>query len=128
MAHELGLSETDDPVDLSVDNKSAIEVAYNPEHHGRMKHVERRHFFVRECVENHQVRVPFVSTVDTLADFFTKPLPARVFFPMRDTIMNVPPPLRGAPTRGTGGRCESVAPCGESGGYTPAACPVSLRS
>ena len=110
LAHELGLSETDDPVDLSVDNKSAIEVAYNPEHHGRMKHVERRHFFVRECVENHQVRVPFVSTVDNLADFFTKPLPARVFFPMRDTIMNVPPPLRGAPTRGTGGRCESVVP------------------
>ena len=55
-----------------------------------MKHVERRHFFVRECVEKHLIRVPFVSTVDNLADFFTKPLPARVFFPMRDVIMNVP--------------------------------------
>ena len=103
LARELGLDDSKGPMDLSVDNKSAIEVAYNPEHHGRMKHVERRHFFVRECVENHLVRVPFVSTVDNLADFFTKPLPARVFFPMRDTIMNVPPPLRGAPIGARGG-------------------------
>ena len=39
------------PIDLFVDNKSAIDVAYNPEHHTRMKHVERRHFFIRELVE-----------------------------------------------------------------------------
>ena len=31
-----------------------------------------------------------VATVDNLADFFTKPLRASVFFPMRDRIMNVP--------------------------------------
>ena len=39
-------------------------------------------------VENMQV--PYVNTVDNLADFFTKPLPARVFVPMRDAIMNSP--------------------------------------
>ena len=27
---------------LYVDNKSAIDVAYNPQHHGRMKHDDRR--------------------------------------------------------------------------------------
>ena len=29
-------SKDDEPIDLFVDNKSAIDVAYNPEHHTRM--------------------------------------------------------------------------------------------
>ena len=73
-----------------MDNQSAIAISYNPELHSRTKHVDRRHFFIRECVENHLIRVPFVKTVDNLADFFTKPLPSKVFFAMRDQIMNVP--------------------------------------
>ena len=77
-----------------MDNKSGIDVAYNPEHHTRMKHVARRHFYVRELVEDHVLRCTFVSTVENLADFFTKPLKSSIFFPMRDTIMNIPPEER----------------------------------
>ena len=84
---ELG-DEHKGPTHLSVDNQSAIAVAYNPEHHGRMKHVERRHLFIRECVENGHLVVPFVRTHENLADFFTKALPPKVFFDMRNTIMN----------------------------------------
>jgi hypothetical protein len=69
-----------EPIDLFVDNKSAIDVAYNPEHHTRMKHVERRHFFIRELVENNLIRVPFVSTHENQADFFTKVLETPTFF------------------------------------------------
>ena len=89
LSSELGMGASD-PVNLHMDNQSAIAVAYNPEHHTTLKHVDRRHFYVRELVENHTIRCPFVSTVDNLADFFTKPLRASVFFPMRDRIMNVP--------------------------------------
>jgi hypothetical protein len=96
LSHELGLG-SDSPPDLFIDNKSAIDVAYNPQHQGKVKHVERRHFFIRELVEDHKIRCPFVSTVDNLADFFTKPLRASVFFPMRDQIMNVE---RGSRPRG----------------------------
>ena len=66
---ELGLasSTSTTPTELFVDNKSAIDVAYNPEHHGRMKHVERKHFYVRELVEQHKLRVTFVSTDDNLS-------------------------------------------------------------
>ena len=39
--------------------------------HQSTKHIERRHFFVREAVEDEKIRVPFVKTVDNLADFFT---------------------------------------------------------
>eukprot|EP00965_Chrysotila_dentata_P207979 6184440-Pleurochrysis_carterae.AAC.5 len=72
-----------------MDNKSAIVLAYNPEHHQRSKHIDRRHFFVRERVKSFDITVPFVRSADNLADFFTKPLPPRLlFFPMRDHIMN----------------------------------------
>lgn len=84
---ELGI-DCDAPTHLSVDNQSAIAVAYNPAHHGRVKHVERRHLHIRECVEKMQIVVPFVHTHDNLADFFTKPLPPKQFFALRDRIMN----------------------------------------
>eukprot|EP00965_Chrysotila_dentata_P022159 733722-Pleurochrysis_carterae.AAC.1 len=71
-----------------MDNKSAIDLAYNPEHHQRSKHIDRRHCFIREKVETFDITVPFVRGADNLADFFTKPLPPRLFFPMLDLIMN----------------------------------------
>ena len=35
------------------------------------------------------LRVPYVNTVDNEADLFTKVLSPRVFYPLRDAIMNV---------------------------------------
>jgi hypothetical protein len=71
-----------------VDNQAARDLAYNPEHHKRTKHIDRRHFFVRELVEEGILRVPFVSTKDNWADFFTKPLDANRFIELRSHIMN----------------------------------------
>ena len=80
---------TPSALSLSVDNKAAIDLAYNPEHHQKTKHIERRHFFVREAVESGRLVVPFVASADNLADFFTKALDGPQFFAMRDRIMNV---------------------------------------
>eukprot|EP00965_Chrysotila_dentata_P079422 2618698-Pleurochrysis_carterae.AAC.1 len=55
---DLGLPATK-PTAISMDNKSAIDLAYNPEHHQRSKHIDRRHFFVRERVETHDITIPF---------------------------------------------------------------------
>ena len=87
---ELGVA-TNAPVDLATDNTAARDLSYNPEHHQRVKHIERRHFFVRECVENMQLNVPFVRTAENWADMFTKALNVRIFIPLRDAIMNVSP-------------------------------------
>ena len=87
---ELGLA-ADAPLQLSVDNRSAIDLSYNPEHHQRTKHIHRRHFFVREMVENGVLHVRYVPSEENLADFFTKPLDSTSFFKLRDRIMNVPP-------------------------------------
>ena len=59
-----------------------------------MKHVDRRHFYVRELVEQHRLCVPFVSTAHNIADIFTKHLLSPTFFRLRDKIMNVPDRLR----------------------------------
>ena len=85
------LSPEPDATPLSTDSKSARDVAYNPQHHDKMKHVLRRHFFVRDMVEEFEIVVPYVPTDDNLADFFTKPFKsAPKFFDMRAHIMNEP--------------------------------------
>ena len=84
---ELGF-DMSEPPPLKMDNKSAIDLANNPEHHARTKHIDRRHYFIRECVENGRLRVPFVATADNIADFFTKPLMGKDFFRLRDKVMN----------------------------------------
>ena len=55
-----------------MDNQAGVAIAYNPELHTKTKHIARRHFFIRERVEEQRITVPFVKTVDNWADFFTK--------------------------------------------------------
>ena len=88
---ELGLSSPDAIASMAVDNTAAIDLAYNPQHHKRVKHIERRHFFVRECVEDMKITVPYVRSSENLADMFTKPLAKAQFFAMRDLVMNLVP-------------------------------------
>ena len=74
---------------LSTDNKAARDLSYNPEHHNRSKHIERRHFYIRDMVEAQEIIVPLVNTQDNDADFFTKPLPPKRFKYLRRRIMNL---------------------------------------
>ena len=81
------------PTTLCTDSKAAQDISYNPEQHDRMKHVQRRHFYVRDMVETFELEVPHVSTVDNIADFFTKPMHnSKQFFNFRRIIMNEPDP------------------------------------
>ena len=47
---------------LFVDNMSAISVANNPEHHGRMKHLDLRFYWLRDMVEAGQIQVKHLRT------------------------------------------------------------------
>ena len=54
-----------------------------------MKHVQRRHFFVRDMVESFELEVPFVPTKENAADILTKPMScATQFRALRRLIMN----------------------------------------
>ena len=49
------------PMKLYCDNQGAIDLAYNPEHHQKTKHIDCRHFYVRELVERGRLEVPYVN-------------------------------------------------------------------
>jgi hypothetical protein len=114
---ELG-EHDDSPIEVRMDNKAARDLAYNPEHHEKTKHIDRRHFFVREQVEEGTIVVPYVNTHDNIADFFTKPLPKSAFRAFRDVIMNVPVDLFQS------GRCQSGVALSATGGVLDGAPPT----
>jgi hypothetical protein len=61
-------------VPLMCDNTSAISVAKNLVFHNKMRHVERRHHFLRDHVEKEDIEMRYIDTERQLADIFTKPL------------------------------------------------------
>jgi hypothetical protein len=64
----------DSPSTLYIDNRSALSVAKNPEHHGRMKHLDLRFYWLRDEVEKGHIDVIHLRTDDMPADIMTKAL------------------------------------------------------
>ena len=63
------------PSTLFIDNQSAISVAKNPEHHGRMKHLDLGYFWLRDKVVEKKIQLVHLATNDMPADLLTKALP-----------------------------------------------------
>ena len=74
---ELGYSVENKPSTLHMDNNSAISVAKNPEHFGRLKHLDLRYYWLRDVCQTGMIDPQFCSTEEMPADLLTKPL-ARV--------------------------------------------------
>jgi hypothetical protein len=68
---ELGYSISG-PSLLRMDNQSAIAVSKNPEHHGRMKHLSLRLFWLRDAVQDGLISLTFVATQDMAADILPR--------------------------------------------------------
>ncbi|GJV29680.1 gag-pol polyprotein [Tanacetum coccineum] len=66
-------------IPLYCDNRGAIALCCNNVQHSRSKHINIRHHFIREQVENGVVELYFVTTHYQLADIFTKALPRERF-------------------------------------------------
>ena len=71
---ELGYSLSE-PSILRIDNQSAVTVSKNPEHHGRMKHLDLRFFWLRDQVEAGVIAPAYVPTAENAADILTKAVP-----------------------------------------------------
>ena len=61
-------------IPIKCDNTSAINLTKNPVMHSRTKHIDIRHHFLKDHVNNNDVVFEFVDTNNQLADIFTKPL------------------------------------------------------
>ena len=56
------------------DNSGAVALTKNTKHNSRVKHIDIRHHFISECVEDRKILVLHVSSINNLADLFTKAL------------------------------------------------------
>ena len=63
------------PAKLYMDNQSSMSVAKNPEHHGRMKHLDLCFYWLRDQVSIKRIEPVYVRTEDMPADLLTKALP-----------------------------------------------------
>ena len=75
-----------DTLHVYCDNTSAINISKNPVQHSRTKHIDIRHHFIRELVENKTVVIEHVTTEKQLADIFTKALDSTRFVSLRKTL------------------------------------------
>ena len=67
---------TQDVMTLYCDNLSAINISKNPIQHSRTKHIDIRHHFIRELVEEKIIALEHITTEMQLADIFIKALDA----------------------------------------------------
>jgi hypothetical protein len=59
---------------IQCDNQGAISLTKNSSHHARTKHIDVQHHFVREQVENGEVRFEYFPTEHMVANVLTKAL------------------------------------------------------
>ena len=69
------------------DNAACIELAKEHKLRPRSKHLAVRLFHFRLHVEAGDIKIQYVSTMDQLADIFTKPLPRPQFLYLRKMLM-----------------------------------------
>ena len=63
------------PVTLYCDNTSAINISKNLVMHTKTKHIAIKYHYLRELVQDKEVKMEYVNTKEKIADIFTKALP-----------------------------------------------------
>lgn len=83
---ELGAMDGNTPTIIRSDNQGCIALTENPCHHGRTKHLDIRHHFIREKVEDGLIALKYLSTGEMIADMMTKALPKPAFCKFREAV------------------------------------------
>ena len=74
------------PVILYYDNTSAINISKNHVMHAKTKHIAIKYHYVRERVEDKQVKMEYIHSKEQISDIFTKPLPKDDFEYLRSKL------------------------------------------
>ena len=77
LLHDYGIFQ--EHLTIYCNNTSSINISKNPVQHSRTKHIEIRHHFIRELVEDGTLNLEFIHTDDQKAAPFTKPLDSKHF-------------------------------------------------
>ena len=57
------------------DSRGAIALTKNTKDHGKVKHIDIRHHYIRELLRSGIITLEQIPSADNIADLFTKPLP-----------------------------------------------------
>ena len=71
--------EITEPVILYCDNTSAINISKNLVMHAKTKHIAIKYHYVRELVDEKQVKMEYINSKEQIADIFAMPLPKDAF-------------------------------------------------
>eukprot|EP00253_Pinus_taeda_P023562 PITA_23562 len=74
------------PTTLWCDNQNSIQLCKYPFQHQHSKHIELHMHFIRKLIHDHVLEVQYCSTVDQVADIFTKALTEARFTKLRFMI------------------------------------------
>lgn len=72
------------PTLIYEDNQSAIAMTKNPQFHGRAKHIDIKHHFIREQVAQGTIMLKYCPSVEMTADILTKGLSREIFCKLRE--------------------------------------------
>ena len=75
-----------DVMTLYCDNMSAINISKNLVQHSRTKHIDIRHHYIRDLVDDKVITLKHVDTEEQIADIFTKALDANQFEKLRGKL------------------------------------------
>ncbi|KAG9086902.1 hypothetical protein FRC06_002821, partial [Ceratobasidium sp. 370] len=79
--------DADAPTLILSDNLAALTLSVESQYHGRSKHIDIRHHFMRDIIHERKVSTLYVPSKENLADAFTKALPAPQFSYLIKPIM-----------------------------------------
>jgi hypothetical protein len=68
------------------DNQSCIRLSEHPVFHEQSKHIEIKYYFIRDEVQEGEVKLQYISTDEQTADILTKPLSRLKFAYLRDNM------------------------------------------
>jgi hypothetical protein len=82
--------ELDEPAILYQDNMSTIAMINNgSSKSSRTRHINIRHFWMKERVDMGELSIVYLPTDDMIADILTKPLQGEKFLKLRELLLNL---------------------------------------
>ena len=73
---------------IRTDNQAAKQIASNDTLHSRSKHIDIRYHFIRQLIQEQQVKITYISTKEQEGDINTKRLDVSTFRKLRNRIMS----------------------------------------
>ena len=79
------------PALIFQDNTSTMSLVKNGKSNSeRTKHISTRFYFIKDRVDNYEIRIEHLRTNDMIADILTKPITGALFVKLRSLLMNWP--------------------------------------